>query len=140
MNEKSTGRSRKRKCPPDEQPWEEGGEKTWSREDVSRRVHEVRCAMYPGMAMSRSSWRQRRCDEKGRKLRFGGLCMRMTSGGRVHGRKCAVFQHGWFRPCWTVRSLEGNWQVLVYLLLSWAAGAMLCRVLTTSEDTKDRNP
>ena len=27
--------------------------------------------------------------------RIGGLCMRMTSGGRVHGKMCAAFQHGW---------------------------------------------
>ena len=24
----------------------------------------------------------------------------------VHGRKCAAFQHGWCRPCWTARALE----------------------------------
>ena len=37
--------------------------------------------------------------------------MRMTSGGRVHGKKCAAFQHGWCSSRWTVRSLEENWRV-----------------------------
>ena len=36
---KITRRVRKRKCPPDEQPFEEGGEKAWSREDVTLLVH-----------------------------------------------------------------------------------------------------
>jgi len=35
---------------------------------------EYRCSMYPGMAMSRSSWRQRSVDEKGRKLRASEVC------------------------------------------------------------------
>ena len=35
----------------------------------------------------------------------------------MHGRKCAAFQHGWCRPCWTARSLEENWQIPKYFLL-----------------------
>ena len=52
---------------------------------------------------------------------------------RVHGRKCAAFQHGWCPACWTTRSLKENWQVPRCRLLNWAAGVMLRRVLTTSE-------
>ena len=40
----------------------------------SPRVHGVRCSMYPYMAMSRISWRQRRCAEKGLKLRASEVC------------------------------------------------------------------
>jgi hypothetical protein len=51
----------------------------------------------------------------------------------VHGRKCAAFQHGWCRPCWTARSLEENWQIPKYFLLNWAASAELRRVYTTGD-------
>ena len=51
----------------------------------------------------------------------------------MHGRKCAAFQHGWCRPCWTARSLEENWQIPKYFLLNWAASAELRRVYTTGD-------
>ena len=43
----------------------------------------------------------------------------------MHSRKCAAFQHRWCRPCWTVRSLEENWQIPKYFLLNWSASAKL---------------
>ena len=52
----------------------------------------------------------------------------------MHGKKCAAFQHGWCRPCWTARSLEENWQVPKFFLLNWADSAKLRRGLTTSKE------
>ena len=52
----------------------------------------------------------------------------------MHGKKCAAFQHGWCRPCWTARSLEENWQVPKFFLLNWADSAKLRRVSTTSQE------
>ncbi len=57
----------------------------------------------------------------------------MTSGGRVHGRRCDAFQHGWFRPCWTARSLQENWQIPKYFLLNWSSSTQIRRVCTTGE-------
>jgi len=39
ISKENTGRGGKRKCPPDDQPFEEGGEKSWIREDVALRGH-----------------------------------------------------------------------------------------------------
>jgi hypothetical protein len=51
----------------------------------------------------------------------------------VYGKKCAAFQHGWCSSRWTARSHEENWRIPQYVLINWAASAMLRRVCTTGE-------